>query len=270
MCRPCRCLSSASAIGERIELKVQARSTLEGSRAMPRSGPDMQYAEKREESARSAEIDRHALGQPLAQQLRALVVQRAPAHVDRLDARRARRADRLKVALAHQEIVLDDAAEGRERQEQPLDRRLVGRADIEDQPVLLGAEMQMERPFCGRDRREAVLLEQIEDGDRALVLDVGIAAHDAALVEGDLGDTLVGISHAVAQRRGRFSLIATDSACASSPSARASVTAAGPIARRLSASHANSEVRFRKSRTPSPEEKRALRAVGRTWLGPAT
>src|SRR5713101_6792172 len=240
MCRPCRCLSSASAIGERIELKVQARSTLEGSRAMPRSGPDMQYAEKREESARSAEIDRHALGQPLAQQLRALVVQRAPAHVDRLDARRARRADRLKVALAHQEIVLDDAAEGRERQEQR------------------------------RDRREAVLLEQIEDGDRALVLDVGIAAHNAALVEGDLGDTLVGISHAVAQRRGRFSLIATDSACASSPSARASVTAAGPIARRLSASHANSEVRFRKSRTPSPEEKRALRAVGRTWLGPAT
>src|SRR5260370_25228403 len=112
MCRPCRCLSSASAIGERIELKVQARSTLEGNRAMARSGPDMQHAEKREEPARGAVIDRHALGQTLAQQLRALVVQLAPSHVDRLDARRARRAHRLLVALADQEIVLDDAAEG--------------------------------------------------------------------------------------------------------------------------------------------------------------
>src|SRR6185312_11884555 len=263
MWRPCRCFSSASAIGERIELKVQARSTLEGSRAIARSGPDMQDAEQREEPARRAEVDHHALGQALAQYLRAFVVQAAPSHVDRLDARRARRADRLEIALADQEIIFDDAAERRQRHQQPLDRRLVGGADIEDEAILLDAELHMERAIGGRHRLEAVLLEQVEDGDGALMLDVGVAPDDAALVEGDLGDTLVGISHALAQRRGRFSLIATESACASRPSARASVTAAGPIARRLSASQASSEVRFRKSSTPKPDEKRALRAVGR-------
>src|SRR5258708_39586836 len=110
MGRPCRCLSSASAIGERIELKVQARSTLDGSRAMARSGPDMQHAEKREEPARGAEIDRHALGQTLAQQLRALVWQRAPPHVDRLDARRAPRAHRLGVPRADQAMRLAEGA----------------------------------------------------------------------------------------------------------------------------------------------------------------
>src|SRR6185312_5080012 len=270
MWRPCRCLSSASAIGERIELKVQARSTLEGSRAIFRSGPDMQDAEQREEPARGAEVDHHALGQPLAQQLRAFVVQAATAHVDRLDARRAGRANRLEIALADQEIVFDDAAEWRQRHEQPLDRRLIGRADVEDEAILLDAELHMERAVGRRHRLKAVLLEQVEDCDGALMLDIGVAADDAALVEGDLGDTLVGIRHALAQRRGRFSLIATESACASSPSARASATAAGPIARRLSASQANSEVRFRKSRTPRPDENRALRAVGSTWLGPAT
>ena len=47
-------------------------------------------------------------------------------------------------------------------------------------------------------------------------------------------------------------------ACASSPSARANVTAAGPSRARLSASQRTNEVRFRKSWTPSPDEKRAL------------
>src|SRR6185437_8998794 len=148
--------------------------------------------------------------------------------------------------------------------EHPLDRRLIAGADVEDEAILLDAELHMKRPVGRRHRLEAVLLEQVEDGDGALMLDVGVASNDAALVESDLGDTLVGIGHAQAQRRGRFSRIATESACASSPSARASVTAAGPIARRLSGSQASSEVRFRKSSTPSPDEKRALRAVGRT------
>src|SRR6266849_4524704 len=53
--------------------------------------------------------------------------------------------------------------------------------------------------------------------------------------------------------------MATESPCASSPSACASVSAAGPIAARLAASQRTSEVRVMKSSTPSPEEKRALR-----------
>ena len=43
-----------------------------------------------------------------------------------------------------------------------------------------------------------------------------------------------------------------------------------PSAARLSGSHFRSEVRFMKSSTPRPEEKRAVRAVGSTWFEPAT
>ena len=50
----------------------------------------------------------------------------------------------------------------------------------------------------------------------------------------------------------------------------AKVMAAGPSALKLSASSLRIEVRFMKSSTPRPEAKRALRAVGRTWFGPAT
>src|SRR5579864_2728169 len=112
---PWKCFSSASAIGERMELKVQAKSTLPGSRDIAASGPQMQHAEQREEAPRGVEIDGDALGDAFAQQLRALVVERAPAHVDRLDARRARGADRGEVALADQEVVLDHAAERLQR-----------------------------------------------------------------------------------------------------------------------------------------------------------
>ena len=46
--------------------------------------------------------------------------------------------------------------------------------------------------------------------------------------------------------------------------------AAGASAASALASSFRSEVRFMKSSTPSPEEKRAVRAVGSTWLEPAT
>ena len=46
----------------------------------------------------------------------ALVVDAAPAHVDRLDAARRAGADRLAVAVADQEVVLHDLAERRERE----------------------------------------------------------------------------------------------------------------------------------------------------------
>ena len=50
----------------------------------------------------------------------------------------------------------------------------------------------------------------------------------------------------------------------------ASVMAAGARAASARRSSLRIEVRFMKSSTPSPEEKRALRAVGSTWLEPAT
>jgi hypothetical protein len=46
--------------------------------------------------------------------------------------------------------------------------------------------------------------------------------------------------------------------------------AAGARASSARSSSRRIEVRFMKSSTPSPDEKRALRAVGSTWLEPAT
>jgi hypothetical protein len=48
-------------MGERMELKPHAKSTLEGSRATA-SAPDMEDAEQGEEAPRGVEIDPHALG----------------------------------------------------------------------------------------------------------------------------------------------------------------------------------------------------------------
>jgi hypothetical protein len=50
----------------------------------------------------------------------------------------------------------------------------------------------------------------------------------------------------------------------------ASVSAAGPMARRASGVIRASVVRFMKSSTDRPEENRAERAVGSTWFGPPT
>ena len=62
----------------------------------------------------------------------------------------------------------------------------------------------------------------------------------------------------------------TERACASSPSAPASAIAAGPSRRSCSGPSFSTELRFMKSSTDRPDEKRAERAVGKTWLDPAT
>ena len=58
--------------------------------------------------------------------------------------------------------------------------------------------------------------------------------------------------------------------CANIGDARhASAIAAGPMALSVDGAQESSVVRFMKSSTDRPEENRAVRAVGRTWLGPA-
>src|SRR5271154_6631026 len=132
--RACRRRSIAAAIGERIELKLQAKSTLPGSRAI-HSASDVQHADEGEEPARGVEVDLDLVRQPLPQQLRALVVQAAPAHVESLDARRTRGADGGVIVLADQEVVADDAAEGLQRQLHPLEQHLRPRADLQAETI---------------------------------------------------------------------------------------------------------------------------------------
>src|SRR5690606_4597736 len=67
-----------------------------------------------------------------------------------------------------------------------------------------------------------------------------------------------------------FRRSSTDLACAGRPSARASATAAGPMAPSEPSGTEMKLVRFMKSSTDRPLAKRARRPVGSTWFGPAT
>src|SRR5215468_2523594 len=86
----------------------------------------VQHADEREQAAGGVEVDPHLLAQPVHENARALVVQPAPAHVDRLDLARRGGAKRLVIAVADHEIILHDAPQRRQREEMRDHRRAVG------------------------------------------------------------------------------------------------------------------------------------------------
>ena len=119
-------------------------------------------------------------------------------------------------------------------------------------------------------RREQVLLDQIVDRDRALMLDIGPGTPDRFLVERHRDDAVVLVLVWWRLVHGRLRRNPTEREWASRPSALPRVIAAGPSARNWSGPHLRIEVRFMKSSTPRPDENRAERAVGSTWLEPPT
>src|SRR5215813_11073971 len=116
---PNACRAKAAAIGERTEFCPQANSTARGfvGASSTRSAFPVQDANEREQAPRGLEIDRHLVLEAIHQELRAFVVQRAPAHVDRLDALGGGGADRSVIAVADHEIILHDPPQRRERQQ---------------------------------------------------------------------------------------------------------------------------------------------------------
>src|SRR6202040_4317746 len=128
----------------------------------------------------------------------------------------------------------------------------------------------VEWSLVGLFGREQVLLDQVVDRDRALVLDIGTGTPDRFHVQRHRDDAIVRILVSVRPGHDWLRRSPTERACASRPSALPSVIAAGPSARSWSGPHFRIEVRFMKSSTPSPEENRAERAVGSTWLEPPT
>ncbi len=82
-------------------------------------GPQMQYADQREQAPAGVVIDRGFAGELLDQAAPTLVVQRPAAGVDRLDLAQIVPAQCVVIALADDEIVFDDAAK---RPEADLDR----------------------------------------------------------------------------------------------------------------------------------------------------
>ena len=150
---PSICFSSAAAIGERTELSPQANSTACGRmrRGMPLQ--PFQCSTQISVNSRRA-VSKSSVTLRLSRSIRmsrALVVQAAPAHVDRLDAVGRRGADRRVVAVADQEIVLHDPPQRREREQVRHHRLAVGAAGCRT-PGGCPVDAQMQRD---RARRRA-------------------------------------------------------------------------------------------------------------------
>src|SRR5262245_43647768 len=159
----------------------------------------MEDADEGEKAARGVAVDVDLARQPLAQQRRALVVKAAPPHVDSLDLRWRGGLDGGVVAFANSEIVLHHAAKGSERKHHLADRQFILAANIKDEATFLDAQMEVIRPVIGASRCEAVLFDQIEDGDRTLMLDLRSAANDCAFVERHVRYAPVGVRSRIGQ-----------------------------------------------------------------------
>src|ERR1019366_3151767 len=149
-------------------------------------------------------------------------------------------------------------------------RGAVFAGDLQDELGVLQGDSQSIGTGVAARQGEAVFIDQIVDRDLTLVLLVSRAAADRGLVEAH-GNAAIALGWGAAAHDVRWSIrSATERACASNPSARPSVIAAGPSVSRLAAPHFRIVVLFRKSRTLRPEENRAERAVGSTWFEPPT
>ena len=117
----------------------------------------------------------------------------AAAHIDSFDLVGRGGADRLIVAVADHEVVLHDAAERRQRQKMHHAGRAVLPLDVEHQAIAGDADMQGIRTAEVALRHEQVLLDQIVDRDRALMLDVRPRPPDRFLIERHRDHAVVGI-----------------------------------------------------------------------------
>ena len=157
-------------------------------------------------------------------------------------------------------------AQRRQRQQDAGHARAVSPArDVEHQPVFLHAQGQVIRPAGRTLGLEAIGFQQIGDRDFAFLLD-GAACGCTTLVSSRVMAPMpmVHVSVFAVEPRGDgagmrlqpFGLGQGDGVRAERGDG---------VARPATAS----VVRFMKSSTDRPEEKRAVREVGSTWLGPA-
>ena len=152
---------------------------------------DVQDADQGEQAAGSVEIHLDLAGEAFLQELGRLVVQAAPGHVDRLDAPGAVVADGAEIGIADLEIVADRAAEAGEAHADRLVGVIVLAEQFDGKAALLDAELHAIGAVMA-GHRELVVLDQVEDRDPALLLDIGVALQDGALVQLDVDDAGIG------------------------------------------------------------------------------
>src|SRR6056297_368346 len=231
----------------------------------------MQDADEGEETPRGVDVDLGLALQPLLHDARAFVVDSAAGHVDRLDLGGRQLLHGVEIALADLEVVLHDLPERAEGQME-FSGRIVGLGpDVEDEAAVADRESQpvgsvRRLSAVAGGKNEGVVFEKVEDRDLSLLRDLGRWWREPGIVDLDVAEA----GGHPASLFSRSSRARTESPCASRLSDFASVSAAGPMARSASGVIRAVVVRLRKSMTESPEEKRAERAVGRTWFGPPT
>ena len=119
----------------------------------------------------------------------------APRHIDGFDLGSTRLADSLIVAVADREIVFHDPAKPTKPQNEHLERAVVIPPDIEDQPPLFNADLQIIRPGIAiteiTKRLENIIFDQIENCHTPFLLDIGVAPEYRCLVEFDFDDAVV-------------------------------------------------------------------------------
>ena len=172
--------------------------------------------------------------------------------------------DRLEIAVADHEIILDHAPEG-PRGQDDLHRLAAG----------LGAHGQDDAALAQRQDHAVGPLAPSTSlkwlpSSRSKMATLRSCSTCGLQRTCSSGRAPAPRSDAWTRSRMASSRRSTARACASSPSARARVAAAGPSRAKLAGSQPRRVVRLRKSCTASPEANLAVRAVGRTWLGPPT
>ena len=100
-------------------------------------------------------------------------------------------ADRAEIGVADREIVADRPAEAGEADADRVQRRAGFVHQLDGEPAFLDAQADAIGAVMAGDG-EDVRFEQVEDGDSPLLLDIGVAAEDRALVELDVDDPRVG------------------------------------------------------------------------------
>ena len=201
---------------------------------------------------------------------RSLVVQAAPAHVERLDLRGAELLDGGVVALADQEVVLHHLPERRQRQHDVAQlasrphraRRTPGAARRCRCAADTGrAAPTRTKSFSSRRSNSATARSCSTSGERR---------RDGLLVQHDVDDAAGLATWRTSSASGGSAGSKPTGRARRGPRLRRAPAPRAPARRARRACRPTSEVRLRKSATPSPPEKRAAREVGSTWLVPAT
>ena len=155
---------------------------------------DVQDANEGEEPSRSGKVGFDLTLKPLQQQLRGIVVNPAPGHVDRFNLSRGRLSDRLIITVANREVFTDRSAKAREANQKRLKWIFLRIGNVESKPTIADSQLQSIRAFGPApgtaDRLESVFLDQVVDRDPSLLLDIRIAPQDRLFVESDMGDAV--------------------------------------------------------------------------------